>query len=503
MAGADELAWADEWAGADELAGDCLIGVDVGTTSVKSALFDAAGAVTATSAAPVPTQRSAPGWAEQRAEDWMGPVLAGIARAIEAAPAGAVRAIGLCSQANTHVFVDAHGEALAPAILWQDGRCAAEAAKIDARVDQASRLAWWGAPLPIDASHALSRMAWMARRRPEIWERTRWVMAPKDYCLFKLTGEPCADPLTSFGVVDGNLRVIDELVALVPGAARRLPPLRMPMEVMGRVRTGLPGAGLPVVAGSMDAWVGMIGAGATRDGDAAYLSGTSEVGGIVSNSRTPTPGVIAFPGYAGIMLHAGPTQAGGASVAWLAGLLDRSPEEIAALAALSDRSTPGPIFLPHLMGERAPVWDIDARAAFAGLDATMGARDLARATLEGVAYSVRWLMEALQASSGVTPLRLRHAGGGSRSDIWCQIRADVLGCEIERTAFADSGLLGAAMLAGVGVGMFASLPEAASALSRGQQVFTPDLALRGLYDEGFGRYRELYQRLKGFSGGPR
>jgi xylulokinase len=284
----------------------------------------------------------------------------------------------------------------------------------------------------------------------------------------------------------------------MPGAAERLPRLHGITTRIGRVRDGLPGAGIAVVNSTMDAWAGMVGAGAAAQGDAAYLSGTSEVGGIVSAARIPTPGVIAFPECEGITLHAAPTQAGGASVAWLAAILDKSPDEISGLAAKSDPARAAPIFLPHLQGERAPLWDIAARASFAGLDGSMGAPELARAVLEGVAFSVRLLMEALEKSSGVTPERLHHAGGGAASDAWCQIRADVLGRIIERKANLDAGVVGAAILAGVGTGVFGSLGEAARNLAQTEQVFAPDPARRGMYDEGFARYVELYGRLKGF-----
>ncbi len=390
--------------------------------------------------------------------------------------------------------------ALAPAIVWQDGRCAEDAARLDRTIAEEARLKWWGAPLPIDASHVLSRMAWMARAHPDIWSRTRWVMAPKDYCLLRLTGEACADPLSSFGVVDSSLRYIGELIALAPGAAERLPPLRDPIAMIGRVRAGLPGAGVPVVTATMDAWAGMLGVGAVRDGDAGYLSGTSEVVGIVSPRRVPAPGVIAFPCCEGITLHAGPTQAGGASVAWLAELLGRSAEEVSTLAAASIRERPAPIFLPHLQGERAPLWDIAARASFAGLDSSMGASELARSVLEGVAYSVRLLVGALEASSAVTTTRLRHAGGGARSSVWCQIRADVLGRPIDRVECVDAGVVGAAVLAGAAASVFGSIEEAADQMARLERTFEPNLALRAQYDEGFGRYTDLYARLKGFGG---
>ena len=100
-----------------------------------------------------------------------------------------MRAVGLCSQVNSHVFVDAEGKALIPAITWQDGRAAGEAAELDAEIGPEEKIGWWGAPLPIDASHVLSRMAWVKHHKPDIWRETRWVMAPKDYCIFHLTGE--------------------------------------------------------------------------------------------------------------------------------------------------------------------------------------------------------------------------------------------------------------------------------------------------------------------------
>ena len=403
------------------MAGPFLVGVDVGTTSVKTALFDCEGRVFANWSSPIATARPAAEQVEQNPDDWVEATLKGLHAVANSVPRVEILGLGLCSQVNTHVFVGEDGAALAPAIVWQDGRCVEEAARLDAEVPAERRLAWWGAPLPIDASHVLSRIAWMARNRPDVWRSTRWVMAPKDYCLLKLTGEACADPLSSFGLVDSSLAYIDELIALAPGAAKRLPPLFGIAENVGRVRNGLPCAGVSVANATMDAWAGMLGAGAARDGDAAYLSGTSEVGGIVSRVRVPTRGVIAFPECEGIVLHAGPTQAGGASVAWAGALLGRTADDISALAAESDPARSTPIFLPHLQGERAPLWDIAARASFAGLDASMGAPELARAVLEGVACSVRLLMETLEASAGLRPERLRHAGGGARSDVWCQI----------------------------------------------------------------------------------
>lgn len=477
-----------------------LIGIDVGTTSVKASLFDADGVVIKSRQGHYPTRLSPPDHAEQKPGHWIDLMLAALQELAEGLPEGAVAGIGLTSQVNTHVFVGREKEALFPAITWQDGRAAAEAARLDQLVSQDDRIAWWGAPMPIDASHVLSRAAWMARHHPDVWAITRWVMAPKDYCLLKLTGEASADPMSSFGVVDGSLDYIEPLIALVPGLREKLPPLFPFTQQIGRVRASMPLAGTPVVATTMDAWASLFGCGVLRDGEAMYLSGTSEVAGIVSSDKVPTPGVIVFPTVEGITLHAAPTQAGGASLAFLSTLLGHTPSELSDLVAAADPHKPTPVFLPHLMGERAPVWDSAARGSFSGIDASMGPAEFTRAVFEGVAYSVRWLLESLEKSANCRPSCFNAAGGGAASDPWCQIRADVLGRPIQRLRTLDAGVLGAAVLAGTGSGAFASIEEAARQLVVPERVFEPDATRAERHDFGFARFKELYGALREFNG---
>lgn len=473
-----------------------LIGIDVGTTAVKAALFDFKGNALKTFSRRYPTLRPANGHVEQNPDDWMRLVLAALTELSDGPPAGNVTAIGLCSQVNTHVFVDAHGRPLLPAFTWQDGRCAEQAALLDAQISEDEKLGWWGAALPIDASHVLSRMAYVAKHFPDIWHKTRWVMAPKDYCLLHLTGEAVTDPMTAFGIVDGNLKLLPPLLNLVPGATERLPALASFTKVTGPISDGLPCAGLPMVTGAMDAWSGLLGAGVSEEGQSLYLSGTSEILGIVSSRKKPVPGVIAFPKCEGILLHAGPTQSGGASVEWVSKLLGRTPAEISELAATADTSKPVPMFLPHLEGERAPLWDINSRASLSGLSSNMGAAEVARATLEGVGYSSRLVMESLVASACLCPKEINHSGGGATSDTWCQIRADILGLPIKRMRMLDAGVLGAALIAGTGAKVFESLSEAAKKFVTVDRVFVPNPEQQERHDHGFERYKMLYQQLK-------
>jgi xylulokinase len=302
--------------------------------------------------------------------------------------------------------------------------------------------------------------------------------------------------MTAFGVVDQSLAIIAPLVALVEGAARRLPPILGFTASAGRISAGLPVEGAPMVTGCMDAWAGLLGAGVASEGGAVHLSGTSDILGIVSEQKHPTPGVIAFPRCEGITFHAGPTQSGGASLDWAALLFNRPADELCNLAAGAAMGDASPMFLPHLDGERAPLWDAGARGAFMGLEAASGPGEAALAIMEGTAHAARWLLDSLEQSAGLRPAVLAHAGGGARADVWCQLRADVLGVPLRRLKMLDAGVAGAALLAGVGAGLFASIAEGAGRFVQVDRDFEPDTARADLLARRHARYRAFYQALK-------
>ncbi|GKX35451.1 MAG: carbohydrate kinase [Rhizobiaceae bacterium MnEN-MB40S] len=481
------------------MAQEMLIGVDVGTTSVKAILFDLAGAVIDHYAEPYETVHGKHGVVEQDPELWMKHIFAALSQFAANHDLSEVMALGLTSQVNTHLFVDENGEALAPAIVWQDGRCANVAARLDHQVAVEDRVRWWGAPRPIDASHCMSRMAWMSENRPDIWEKTRWVMLPKDYCIQRLTGEAVSDQIGNLGLVDAALSPIPDLFAHVPGAAERVVPLAPMTAIAGKVRDGLPCAGVPVAVGTMDAWAGMFGIGVPGAGHAMYLSGTSEVLGILSDAVKPSPGVIVFPSYDGLTLHAGPTQSGGESLHWCARLLGHSPEMLASKVEALDFDAPAPLFLPHLQGERAPLWDIHARGTFLGVDGGAGPAEIARSVMEGVACSARWVQERLEVSADVTPDTINCGGGGFKSDIWNQIRATVLDKRLKRASVGDPGVLGAAGIAAVATGLMPDLSTAFASLVQFDHVYEPDPARRGHYDRLFDLYKQAYESTKDLS----
>jgi len=474
------------------MANQLIIGVDIGTTSVKAGLFDLAGRQLQSYHSSYPTARIDNGFIEQDPDIWLHHIRCAFSSFDAAHGLDGLCAIGITSQINTHVFVDAAESALAPAIVWQDGRCGPEAAELDAEVSETDKMRWWGAPMPIDASNCLARMKWMAANRPDIWDKTRYVMLPKDYCILKLTGEAVSDPMSNIGLVGADLSYIPTLIDLVPGAAKRLPRLAGMTDIAGAVRPGQPGAGAPLAVGTMDAWASMFGVGVQKPGQGFYLSGTSEVLGVISDTIAPTPGILVFPKLGDLTVHAGPTQSGGASVLWYCELFDMVPAEMAALVETLNFDDKCPLFLPHLQGERAPLWNINSRGTLLGMDSRTGKGEIARAVYEGVGFSARLLTEALAQSTG-TPIEILNCGGGGfQSDIWNQIRADILGCGLQRAAIKDPGLLGAVGMAAVAAGLLSDLDAAIGELVKFDHTYDPDAKRRAEYDEKFQLYQQTY-----------
>jgi xylulokinase len=477
------------------MADKLLIGIDIGTSSVKAVLATADGRVLDRFGSDTAMARDTPAAAEQNPETWLMLVEAALSRFSAHPRAAGVAGIGITSQVNTHVFCGADLQALRPAITWQDTRAGGAAAALDARISPDRKIAALGAPIPIDASHALARMAWMATSEPAHWRATAHVLSPKDYVIARLTGAVVADPLASVGLTGLDLRYADAVLDLVPRAAEVLPGLRDPLDVAGTMRAGLPFAGVPVAVGTMDAWASMFGLGVAQAGQAMYLSGTSEVLGLISDTRAGTPGVVTFPHWRGLTLHAGPTQSGGASLAWLSRLIGRDVTALSDLAAAAPITVDSPVFLPHLDGERAPLWDPDSRGGFAGLSSRTGPEALAASVMEGVAFSARMAIEAL-AQSGADPMPvLRHGGGGAVSDIWCQIRANALGRSLDRVAMADPGASGAMAMAGVAVGQFGDLGTATAGLIAVDRRFDPVPEAAALADQRYAAFKALYPAL--------
>jgi xylulokinase len=493
------------------MAGGQLIGLDVGTTSCKAGLFDARGNLVALATAPYPVLRPRPGHVEQDAEwYWEGAVrclreLLGAPGADPASLAG----LSACGQAPTLILLDGEGRPVGPAILWQDTRAVGEAEAL-ARDPGGDTLAGWlGVRWPVDASLPLARLLWLRRHEPDRLARTRTVLLPKDLVHLRLTGSLATDAWSGKGLVhQGTREPIPALRDHCGLDLEAIPPALASDAVMGRVTpaaaatTGLP-AGLPVAAGWTDAMAAMLGCGGLdRPGLAADVSGTSEVVGLTlaEHPRATGPLLIAPVVDTERWQLYGPTQSSGGSLGWALQALATPALDTGQALALAEAAPPGAeglVFLPYLEGERAPLWDPRARGAFVGLTSSHGQAHLLRAVLEGVACSVRHILHTAEELSASRALELRVAGGGSRLALWNRIKADVVGRPVRPCVTSENGVLGAAMLASVGAGIYRDVTAAGAGMVQLQAGVEPDPEVGETYDRLYERYVALYPRLKG------
>jgi len=470
-----------------------LLGIDLGTTAVKVAAFAPDGRELAAHSVPYPIRRPRPGWAEQDPEDWWRATETAVRTVLSGLPGDAVRTAGIVSQVNTHLLVDAALRPLAPAIIWQDQRCAEIAAELDARFTDDDKNRVWGGPIVLDASFAGSRAAWFARERPELWARARWMLSPKDFLGARLTGRVATDVLSGVRIA-GASGYLPEAVAVVDGLAERLPELLEPEGLLGRA----PLLGnAPVVVGTMDAFGAVFGSRTTEPGRATVTCGTSLVVAAASRRTEPVRGLVTFPPRGNVVVHAGPTQAAGDAVRWWSQASGLSVPEVFASAA---KGQPGVVFMPHLQGERAPLWDPDLRGSFLGLTSSTTTADLSRAVLTGVAFSARHLLETVEEACPEQLTSVTFSGGGARSDLWTQLHADVLARPVERLRVLDTAALGAALLGAVGTGRYPNVETAAAETVATERVFTPESALTSQYEayraahDGLARVHERLTR---------
>jgi xylulokinase len=246
----------------------------------------------------------------------------------------------------------------------------------------------------------------------------------------------------------------------------------------------------------MDAWGSFFGAGLLREGRALDLAGTSEVVGMASIRAASEPGIVTFPPLDGLTIHAGPTQAGGSALEWVARLLRIPATEALARAERADAEPQQLVFLPHLAGERAPYWNPQARGVFLGLTTATDADHMVLAALEGVAHAVRMLLDGCERAAALPADRLRVAGGGARSVLWNQLKADITGRPLDVLADLDAGVLGAALMGMVAGGLGPDVPSIAEEHVSIATSLEPRPRRRERADELFAVYSESYRALE-------
>ena len=498
-----------------------VLGIDLGTSSLKAGLLREDGELVATTARGYPILVPRPGWAEQAPEDWWRACCEAIGALLAETriPATAILAVGVGGQMHGTVLLDQANAPLRPAIIWPDQRAAAEAAEAEAALAARDLLPRLGGG--VAAGFMLASLLWCRRHEPDLWRRAATALLPKDYLRYRLTGVVASEPSDGSGIPALDLRTwqwSDEALAALDLAPQLLPSLRA-SDALGGTITGEAArecglrAGTPVLCGGSDQAMAAIGAGLLRPG--TLLISISTGGQLVTPLAAPLPA----PEHGlRTLCHAAPRQSGaagylaltatlgaGLSLRWLREEVfgDREDGGDARLMAAAEQAPPGAaglLFLPYLAGERAPLLDPAASGALIGLRLDHGRAHLARAALEGVAFSLRHALEPMQAA-GVAVTRIVLAGGLAQSPLMRAIVADVLGQAVTplgvgRTGAGAQSALGAALLAAVQAKFFASLDEACTAAVQYGTPVEPDHERAERYGTLYARYRGLYPTLK-------
>ncbi|MBL8134862.1 MAG: xylulokinase [Anaerolineae bacterium] len=495
-----------------------LLGIDVGTSSVKAVLFNPdVGKIEAAAAQEYPLHKPAPGYAEHQPDDWWQAAAAAVKAALASTPEAEVKAIGLCGQMHGTAFLDRAGDSIRPAIIWADQRSGEECSELLDLIG-AGRFSSITGTLPA-AGFAAPTLLWLRKHEPATLDHTHMLLLPKDYVRYQLTDELGTDAsdAAATALFDISIKAWSPEIVQTVGISRSiLPPIHDSSAVVGRLTKAAAAtlglsAGVPVVTGCADQPAQALTNGLIKPGRASVTVGSGgqvfvpvapdHVAGL--SFRLPTdPRVHVFNhALPSLWYVLGATLTAGLSLRWLRGLLGKTAEGSEAYAQFSREAAEtapgadGLLFLPYLTGERTPHMDSRARGSFVGLSYHHERGHLARAVMEGVAFS---LHEALNISIAIggSVETVVAAGGAMDSPVWRQIMADVLGIPLNRTGFSETTGIGAALLAGVGCGIYSTYGEACALTSRTVQVTEPNPAHRARYDALFARYQGLYPKLR-------
>lgn len=491
---------------------DYLLGIDLGTSGSKALLMKDDGSLCGTATHSYDTQMPRPSWTEQAPEAWWTATVKSLRAVLDECGVDGeqVAAVGLTGQMHGLVVLDEEGTVLRPAILWNDQRTGKQCEAITEQVGPERIVEWTGNPvLP---GFTAPKIEWIRAHEPEVFEQIATVLLPKDYVRYRLTDTPATDVSDASGtsLFDVERRQWSEAMLDALGIPEAwLPQVTESTAVSAHIhREGARATGLqqgtPVVGGAGDQAAGAVGTGATQEGIVSITLGTSGVVFAASKSyRVDPDGRLhafchAVPDtwhLMGVMLSAAGSLQWFRQAVWNGNSDDEAAfDDILAAAREARPGAEGLLFLPYLSGERTPHADPHARGVYFGLHLRHERCHLARAVLEGVAFGLRDSL-GLMRRLGIRAEEVRVSGGGAQSPLWRQILADVLDRPVVHATTPHGAGLGAALLAGVGVDLFADVAEATSVVYReaGRTAPTDSVAT---YDAMYARYQALYPVLR-------
>lgn len=501
-----------------ESGGPLLLGIDGGTEGVRVGLVSEAGDLLSASRLPYPTRFPRSGWAEQDPDDWWHGIVAGTRRVLAESGVDPVRVVGIATAATcfTMVCVGAQDRPLRPALMWMDSRATAEAAEIAATGSMVLR---YSGGHQASAEWMLAKAMWLQRHEHRTFEATAWFADYAEWIAFRMTGERAAsadsaaircyydrlrggwpvDVWNAVGLPELREKVPDRVVLMGDVVGQLTPEVA---EVLG-----LP-AGIPVAEGGADAFVAMLGLGVTQPGSLAMVTGSSHVHMLQTTEPRYTDGL--FGAYTDAVVPGQFTVEGGqiatgSMVSWYARLLregSATPRDTADLfatlnedAARLPPGSEGVVALDYWQGNRTPYVDPYARGAIWGLSLSHGPHHVFRALIESVCYGTESIIRTMRAAGNAVN-DVVACGGALNSPLWVQIHADVSGVPIRTTRSTDVAVLGAAVLAATGSGLYGSIVEAAAAMVAPGAVVEPRPGMTDAYRPWVDLYLEAYGAMR-------
>jgi xylulokinase len=489
-----------------------ILGLDIGTTGCKAVLFDVEGQLVAKASREYAIAMPQPGWAEQDAELVWRLAQEVMRQAIHQAGVSEVVAIGLSVQGEAVVPVDARGLALRPMILGMDTRTEEQNAWLRERFGARQLFEWTG--MPVHTINTLPKLLWLKENTPDLWRTAHRFLLYEDFLIQKMTGRAVISRCLASRTQCFDLhqdRWSPEILEALALEEQRLAEISDSGRVVGPMHSRLAsdlGLSHPplVVTGGHDQACGALGVGLTRPGLAMVSTGTAEVVEVALAEPVIHPALFEanLSCYAhvvpGLYLAMTLNHSGGLLLRWLRDAFCQGEVQQAfqsgadaydlILAGASGDPT-SLLVLPHFAGSGTPTFDTASKGAILGLTFSAGKTELAKAILEGLTYELRLNLEALKAG-GVEISTLRAIGGGARSELWLQLKADITGIPVAAPRQIEAAAFGAAVLAGAGAGLFSSAAEAAEQFLRLERCYQPEPARQQRYDQRYHLYQQIY-----------
>ncbi|MDX2140247.1 MAG: FGGY-family carbohydrate kinase [Chloroflexota bacterium] len=495
---------------------DLLLGIDVGTTGTKACLFTPDGALVASGQAEYPLHHLRPGWVEQDPHDWWRATCTAVHAALAQTPDAAARIIGIAvsGQAPSLIAVDEQGAPLRPALIWMDRRADAQVAALNEQFSADDIYRVTGNRC--DGYYVAPKLRWLRDHEPETLRSAHRLLLVTGFINHRLTGEFSMDTVhvRLLSLYDRRTGEWWEAMGDACGVRHEqfptAQPGHAPLGVVTRMAAEATGLrrGTPVFVGTVDGAAAALEAGAVRDGIVAEMTGTSSVLLMASQHIATDPALISMP-HAAPNLHLllGAISTSGAALRWFRDTFGQVEQTTAELlhsdafdlltqqAARVPAGSDGLLFLPYLAGERSPIWDSHARGVFFGISLATPRAAFIRAILEGTAFALRHNIEVAR-TAGMTVREIRAVGGGARSALWSQIKADVLGLPVALPEASIGAPFGDALLVGLGSGIYSDLATTVQQIVRIRAVYEPDAERHAHYSKFYALYRDLYTHLR-------